>query len=659
MSLLDPIKRQLQHLTGEEETPLDGDTPAWLFSLVVHLTLLIVLAGLTLYKPDEEKSLTVTAVEVTEEVPEAFLFSEELPLDVGADSIAGTSMAMASAPTLADISEIPPELMEMEEPEVQFQERMDVSTSPILLQNFATKGEVGVGVTGAAGAIDRITREILLSLEERKTLVVWLFDQSGSLDAQRKSILKRFDRVYEELGVIEKSGHESFAKHDDVPLLTSIVAFGENVSFLTEQPTDDVAEIKAAVESVQNDASGIERVFTAIGESALRYSSFRNRRPRRNVMIVVLTDEAGDDEAEMEKALAICLNQQIPVYVVGVPAPFGRTEAVVKYVDPDPNYDQSVQWIPVRQGPETLAPERLLLSFSDPEAKKLEQIDSGFGPYFLTRFCYETGGIYFSVHPNKETTERVVSAGETPVMAAQLHHFFDDLVMRRYRPDYVSVQQYKKLVASNKARAALVEAARRSRIEPMDGPRLEFPKRNDAELKRSLDLAQREAAKLEPKLEELYGVLRIGEADRQKLPEPRWRAGYDLAVGRVLATKVRTEGYNVMLAQLKQGKEFAEAESDTWQLTPAETIESDSQLAKLAEEAQKYLKRVVDEHADTPWALLAQHELDQPLGWRWTEKHTGVTEPRPGMGNNNNPLPRDDQLRKLEKPKPKRQNIRL
>ena len=82
-------------------------------------------------------------------------------------------------------------------------------------------------------------------------------------------------------------------------------------------------------------------------------------------------------------------------------------------------------------------------------------------------------------------------------------------------------------------------------------------------------------------------------------------------------------------------------------------------MEKLAQQARQYLTRVVNEHAETPWALLAQHELDQPLGWKWTEAHTGVKEPRRGMGSNNNPLPRNDKLRKLAKPKPKRQNIRL
>ena len=45
------------------------------------------------------------------------------------------------------------------------------------------------------------------------------------------------------------------------------------------------------------------------------------------------------------------------MFCVGVPAPFGRQDALVKYVDPDPKFDQTPQWVPVRQGPESFQPE--------------------------------------------------------------------------------------------------------------------------------------------------------------------------------------------------------------------------------------------------------------------------------------------------------------
>ena len=37
----------------------------------------------------------------------------------------------------------------------------------------------------------------------------------------------------------------------------------------------------------------------------------------------------------------MCRRWAMPVYVVGVPAPFGRRETQMKWVDPDPKFDQT------------------------------------------------------------------------------------------------------------------------------------------------------------------------------------------------------------------------------------------------------------------------------------------------------------------------------
>ena len=127
-------------------------------------------------------------------------------------------------------------------------------------------------------------------------------------------------------------------------------------------------------------------------------------------------------------------------------------------------------------------------------------------------------------------------------------------------------------------------------------------------------------------------------------------------MGRVMATKVRTETYNAMLAQAKQGLKFQNEKNDTWTLKPANSITVGSQLSKMADRAGMYLNRVVDEHPGTPWALLALRELKSPLGWGWTESYTGVNAPRENINSNDNPPPpgRNDERRMLDKPKPRR-----
>ncbi len=656
MGPIQRIRRWWQIRSGCEDTPLDGDTPAWVISLMVHLAVLFVLTWLTLWEIDDRSLLTLdTSAHPDEIAPEEFHFSPEASAEIGALARHGASSPAPQALVDRQLTEVTTELDPLSEVgEFAIVASQDpIALGPETPDRLVVQGVGTVGTTGTSGAIDRITHEILLSLEQRPTLVVWLFDRSGSLRRQRTELASRLDRIYEELGAIAAAGNEAFRKHQGKPLLSSVMSFGQHVELMTPKPTEHVEEIRAAVQSIQDDPSGVENVFQAVHQAADRFRRLRSSpTSRRNVMLIVLTDEAGDDVRKLDHAVDFCRRLEMPVYVVGVPAPFGRELAYVKYVDPDPNFDQSPQWAPVHQGPESLMPERLKLHITG-AGQRDEPIDSGFGPYALTRLCYETGGIYFAVHPNRQSRRRV-SRGETAEMSSYLTQFFDSARMNRYRPEYVSVDSYRRLLQENKARAALVEASKLSWMAPMEGVRRAFPKRSDADLVNLLTVAQRDAARVQPSIRRICELLRIGEVDRSKLTQPRWQAGFDLAAGQALAVKVRTEGYNAMLAKAKSMK-FKDPTSDTWVLDPSEEIATGSTHAKEAERAKVYLTRTVKQHPGTPWAFLAQQELRVPLGWKWTELRQQVERPRQRQaGNGGAPMPRDDQRRMLTRPKPRR-----
>ena len=658
-----------QQMTGEEDTPFDGDSTAFVASLIFHLCLLVVLGMVPLLfeKPEPITITTVPLEEVAEDlsVAEEFYFSDQPAEEVGSNSVDGIEMALSLAPIESDISEIPNpvEMDPVESATIEINNAIEAARGLHFSENLVVRGAAGEGVTGATGAIDRITHEILLSLEERKTLVVWLFDQSGSLYRQRQELYNRFDKIYEELGVIEAAGNPAFAKHKDKPLLTSVVAFGNKVTLRTPKPTDNLAEIKEAVSSIELDSSGTEQVFSAIYMAADEYKDYRvpseiTGEPERNVMLIALTDEAGDDQKGLDHTVRICRRYEIPVYCVGVPAPFGRQETMVKWVDPDPKFDQSPQWGRVMQGPESFLPERVKLHFAGTREDK-DPIDSGFGPFALTRLCVETGGIYFTVHPNRNVN-RAVSRRETAAFSAHIEHFFDPERMRKYRPDYVTAREYTRRSNANRARASLVKAAQMSWIAPMDSPKLTFVKRDEATLANELTEAQKQAAKLEPRVRQLVEVLKLGEEDRDKEFTPRWQAGYDLAYGRTLAVQVRTEAYNAMLAKAKRGLKFENAKNNTWVLTPSDEVSVGSQLGKSATKAREFLNRVAKEHPNTPWALLAKRELATPMGWTWKEQFTDLSPRRNNAGGGGNPRPpRNDQKRMLNRPPPKRKAPKL
>ena len=213
--------------------------------------------------------------------------------------------------------------------------------------------------------------------------------------------------------------------------------------------------------------------------------------------------------------------------------------------------------------------------------------------------------------------------------------------MRNYKPDYVSNRTYMERLNDNAARKALVQAAAFTTTGTLESPRLRFPKLDEARFVNDVSRAQQAAALVEPALDRLYAMLQAGEQDREKERSPRWQAGYDLAMGRAIAAKVRANTYNGMLALVKTKKKFSEPkegqpQNNTWVLRPAESTETGSQHAKLLDRAKTYLNRVVEEHPGTPWAMLAKRELATPIGWEWVEDYTEPPRPRqPGMNNNN------------------------
>lgn len=669
------IKRWWQIKTGKLETPIDGEVPFWFVSLAFHLLVIVFLARIII--PPETPEVVKLTIEdapvpIVDELPPEIQFDELISDDIGADGDEGFESAADQAPLIDIMSEdeVDLGLEDREFGELVTDNDFFVATS----ENIATvavKGSVGNAVTAASGAVDRITQEILLSMQERDTVVVWLFDQSASLMEQREEILKRFDRIYQELGILKEAKHESFSSQSDTPLRTQVYAFGAKVKRLLKEPTVELEAIKSAVSGIERDNSGIENVMDAVITAAKQHGELRkiDRRtgaPAANVMLIIVSDEAGDDVNRIDEAVLTCTKLQIPVSIIGVPAPFGRAETKVKWVDPDPEYDQSPQWAIVSQGPETVLPERLQLD-STGTFDDLDAIDSGFGPFHLTRLCYETGGIYFAVHPNRASNRRV-NRWETKSYSAHLQYFFDPEVMRRYKPDYVSNSTYLERLQANKCRQALVQAAAFTTTGRLESPVLRFPKLNEATFVQIVNRAQRTAAIVEPQVNRLYEMLRAGEEDRPNEISARWKAGFDLAIGRAAAAKVRAESYNAMLALIKTKLKFdppknAETpQNNTWVLVPADVVETGSQDTKLLEKAKMYLNRVVQEHPGTPWAMLAERELESPLGWKWSQAYTAPPmPPQPRMRPNNNPPQRPNvpQPQQNAMPKEKRPPPRL
>ena len=650
-----------------ESVWLDADTKSFLVSMLVHVLVVVGLASYTVVSQPEILALFIESQPIVEEIQPLDIindiaYSETPSEEIGANSIGLTDMALSTAPVLADISEIPTVDVALVIPDGNVHVSIDIKEAVGLTEAKNTvRGMTGVGVTGTEGAVDRITYELLQAIEQRPTLVVWLFDSSVSMVTRRKEIRDRFDRIYDQLGIVqEEKRKRNGPGFGDESLITSIVSFGNDVHFMTKKPTSNLKEIRSAIDEIEIDESGVEMVFHAVKATADRYKTMRTTRgpndPERNVILITITDERGDDIQMAEEAIAVCKKFGIQSHVLGVPAPFGREFTYIKFVDPDPKYDQTPDWRQVDQGPETFLPERVHLGYQDNYFEE-PVIDSGFGPYALSRMCYETGGIYFSIHPNRQVGKRI-DASQIETFASRMSYFFSPDIMDRYRPDYLPSAEYLSRIKKSPLRESLIQAAQIARVGTLDKPQQVFIKRDEARFTGELTMAQQESARLSPELVNLCTVLAEGEKYRSKETSPRWLASFDLSYGTSLAAKVRAESYNAMLAKAKRGMNFTKPESNTWNLKSTDQISVDSKLEKEAKLATELLRSVSEKHAGTPWALLAQRELDHKMGWEWSESFTDLDPPKKAPNTPptpNVPTPaQDEKARMLKPPPPKR-----
>ena len=79
----------------------------------------------------------------------------------------------------------------------------------------------------------------------------------------------------------------------------------------------------------------------------------------RNIMIVIVTDEAGSDPESLEQAIVATKQYGMRCYCVGDAAPFGKQVSEAPFVLEN---GESVIGV-MHRGPETFFPERLRLAY--------------------------------------------------------------------------------------------------------------------------------------------------------------------------------------------------------------------------------------------------------------------------------------------------------
>jgi hypothetical protein len=475
-------------------------------------------------------------------------------------------------------------------------------------------GDVTFEARDIGESLDQIAREILRLLGQTKLTVVWLFDESESMKDDQKTIRQKFDRVVQELKVHAPEASENLGAATGAaaklggkkpvvePLNHAVVSFGRELHFAVETPTADIDRVRRAIDRLPIDESGIENTMGAISSVVGHYAG-RIKKDRK-LVVVLVTDESGDDGALVERTLGAVAGLGVRVYVIGRQSLFGYGQAFLRYIDP---ITKDEYWPTIRRGPETADVE--LLQW-DGLHDRWDEVPSGFAPYELARLTRSSGGIYFLL-PNEENLR--LRRSEKAYKIAD---------MREYVPEYKSREVYAGDRNRSDLRRGLYDVIAATLWQPPPGDHL-FPPRSFPIEPEKLVPAARAAVSLAAQRLELLMSLQKRLEGLQKLrdrePLKRWQAHFDLILAQVVAYQVKTYEYIACLEGVAQSPPRPRLTP-----TPERTVEwvvdhsrepraPRTQTAKKYAEANRLLEEVITRHPKTPWADLARDELDRGL----------------------------------------------
>jgi hypothetical protein len=469
-------------------------------------------------------------------------------------------------------------------------------------------GDVTHETKDIGAALDQLAREILRHLQSHKLTVVWLFDESGSMKDDQKAIREKFDRVASELK-LNTEGDRKLAG----ALTHAVVGFGSEMHWELEKPTADIEQIRKAIDRLGVDTSGVENTLEAVQAVVARYGKLPKD---RRLLIVLVTDESGDDGRFIEEARQATVSRDVPVFIIGRQSLFGYDRAHLLYIDP---VTKDHYWPTIRRGPETADVECLQW---DGLHERWDEQPSGFAPYELARLAKDSGGIYFLL-PSEEN-----------MRVRQREQAYSISVLKEYVPDYESRAAYMERRNKSELRRTLYEVIQFT--NPQGKPaeatfvhRRHYPIEPGPLLQAMLEEGPKVQARLK-KLIEIEAKLRSVKKYRDREPDKRWQAHYDLMLAEIVTYQVKAYEYLACLDEMMAlarknqlrpsrmpipGQLVVEWVIDHSKVHKAPKEETDAKYA----EAMRLLKLVIERHPKTPWADLAQDEINRGFGCQRNE----------------------------------------
>ncbi len=595
---------------------------AYLISSVLHMLVVVLLAVLVV--PGAVEELVMPLISEFER-PE--VLTEQLDVDLTPqtdlrEASLAEAVAAASLDTAVELPQLPalPEIVENTQSSVRLGEPTPADFAGETFNQLLPADAPGVPsdvVDNYDQALDRITQEILGMLSQGKVLVVWVFDQSESMQDDQQEIKTRIEKVYIELGLTKETR--------DNPLLTGVCSYGQSFAVQTRQPTADYAKIGQAIDAVPVDPSGQEIMCQAVGRSIAQYKKFAQA-TQRQIAVILVTDESGEHQDNLrylEPTIAEAKNARARIYVLGREAVFGYPYAHMRWRDPD---TELVFWRRINRGPETPAVEQLQ---TNGFYRRYDAHPSGFGPYEQVRMARETGGVFFLL-PSLETN---LVRGEK--RQYQLER------MRPYLPNLGPRAGYVKEVQQSALKTTLTKII--WELNPYHKNVAKYVNMRHHFSLKPLEFRQ-QAAQEQVKarsyilyLEQAIKALEKIRPLRDKELNERWKANYDLMLAQLIAYRVRLFEYGLYLEKFKTEPKpiknaAGEKASTHWELRLSRTLLSGKKFQEEIRKADELFEQITRDHPGTPWDARARWEKRRGYGVNLVEdyhdpRRPGVTLP--------------------------------
>ena len=598
------------------------------FSTGAHVVMLVALGMILVKDIQRTAAPEVVVANVVEEVPDEEELKIELEEDLKevteltSDPITSASVSglAGSAPTRAEQPTMDRQLVDNLNPVpvnvASPASAVPSTTSMIREVPAGSFGESRAIVDDYQQAMDRITQEILWALDRSDVLVVWVFDQSESMKDDQREIRQRINKVYTELGLTEKSQGEH--------LLTAVTSYGRGFIQHTRRPTADLDLVREAIDKVPIDPSGKEMMTQAIGTSIAKHRQYA-RRGRRQMMVVVVSDESGDQQSNhkyLENAIAEAKSADCRCYFLGRESVFGYPYVHISWKHPQTNH---THWLPVDRGPETAFIEQLQ---TNGFRRRYDAFPSGFGPYEQTRIARETGGIFFML----PSLESKLVRGEKRKYELE--------AMQSYKPDLRS--RLEVVQDRTKLRALIWKVVNdlnpyNEQVQKVIELRHSFSPKPDVFLKQ---VAQEQTkAKLYLNyLAAAQKAMEDGVELRNQETSPRWRANYDLIYAQIVAYQARVYEYGAYLEYFKKNPKVVPFRKTVnkkvktlnhWHIHTQRPTLTGEISEPYIKKSSELFQEVMSKHPGTPWAARAQWELRRGFGVGLHEVYWG---PRPKLG---------------------------